>query len=200
MKLFMKITMVLFFTVLFAACKKMPLQDSFNFDENAHPPIRPPFNMTIFEFMTSQADFSLMVEAIKRIGMESAYSSGSDNKTVLLLRNEAMSKFLKDYSYSSIANVPANKLENLLKYHVITTRFTQNDLPVQKFVVFQTLITGSNGRINIYKYREYWQIQINNGGPDLPGTQKTANVYLHNYEFTNGVGHQMQQYVQWTPY
>lgn len=193
----MKLALIIIVAFLLQGCEKMSLQKSFDFDENDHPPIRPPFKTTVFEFMTTQADFSLMVEAVKRAGLESIYSGGADDKTVLLLRNDAMNLFLKDYAHANVAAVPVARLQNMLNYHVITTRLTQNDLPVQEYQTYQTLVPGPNGRITIYKWREYWEIRINAGGPDLPSTRKTANVYLHNYEFTNGVGHQLKAYVQW---
>ncbi len=181
-------------------CEKLPLQKSFDFDENDHPIVKPKFNMTIYQFMTTHAEFTSMVEAVKRAGMESTFSGGGDDKTVLLLRNEAMTEFLKNHKYSTVADVPVMTLQNLLKYHIIKARITQNDLTVQDFTTFQTNIDGLNGRINLYKWREYWEIQINTGGPDLPSTAKKASVYLHNYEFTNGVGHHMKQYVRWAPF
>jgi hypothetical protein len=107
---------------------------------------------------------------------------------------------LKDYGYTTIDEVPVEQLQHLLRYHVITARFTQIDLPVQQFVFFQTLVPGQDGQIDVWKWREYWEIRINTGGPDQPPSAKSANVYLHNYEFTNGVGHQLKTYVQWTAY
>lgn len=182
------------------SCEKLALQKSFHFDANDHPAVIPPFNITIYEFMMQHVEFDSMTAAVKRAGMEDIFKGGEDDKTVLLLRNEAMKKFLNDYGFSKISDVPIMKLQNLLKYHVITTRFTQQDLSVQTFYVFHTLIDGDDGFINIWKFREYWTIRINSGGPDLPKTAKGADVYLHNYEFTNGVVHQMKQYVQRVPF
>ena len=182
------------------ACKKMQLQKSFDFDENDHPPVHQPFDVTIWEFVSTHEEFTMLSEAIQKAGLEDVYSGGENDKTVLLLRNEALSAFLADYGYATISDVPVDVLQRLLQYHVITTRFTQIDLPVQEFVTMQTLIDGDDGRINIWKWREYWEIRVNTGGPDQPGTTKAANVYLHNYEFTNGVGHQMKKYVQWIPF
>ncbi len=200
MKLIAKITLLILLAVAFHGCNKLPLQESFDFDENDHPSVKPRFNMSIYDFMLAHAEFSLMVEAVKRAGMENLFSGGADDKTVLMLRNEAMTEFLTNHRYAKISDVPVATLQNLLNYHVIKARITQNDLTVQDFTVFQTMIDGANGKITLYKWREYWEIQINTGGPDLPSTAKKANVYLHNYEFTNGVGHHMKQYVRRVPF
>lgn len=200
MNLFIKLSLILLFAIVFQGCEKLPLQKSFDFDENDHPVVKPKFNMTIYVFMESRPELSLMVEAIKRAGMESTFSGGADDKTVLLLRNEAMIEFLTNHKYATIAVTPILTLQNLLKYHVIRKRITQNDLTVQDFTIFQTLTDGENGKITLYKWREYWEIQVNTGGPNLPSTVKKANVYLHNYEFTNGVGHQMKKYVRRVPF
>jgi uncharacterized surface protein with fasciclin (FAS1) repeats len=199
MKNSIKNFIIIILALLFQACEELPLQKSFDFDENDHPKVQPPFNMTMFEFMSSRPEFSLMVEAVNRAGMIDVFNGGADDKTVLLLRNEAMTEFLNFYKHTTVANVPLPRLQNLLNYHVITTRFTQNDLKVQEFYTFQTLIPGENGRIIVWKWREYWEIRINSMS-GLPGTRRTANVYLHNYEFTNGVGHQMQRFVQMVPH
>lgn len=200
MKFFNKIGLLVMIIISLQACKKLALQKSFDFDENDHPVVQPSFNMTIWEFITTHEEFSLMEEAIKLTAMENTYSGGDTNKTVLLLRNEAMQEFLGKYNFQTIKDVPVTRLQKFLRYHVITKRFTQTDLPVQKFVLFQTLVPGDNGQIYIWKWREYWEIRINTGAPGMPGTAKSASVYLHNYEFTNGVGHQMKKYVQWGPY
>lgn len=199
MKNIIKCSFIVIFALFFQACEELPLQKSFDFDESDHPKIQPPFNMTIFEFLSTHAEFSMMVEAINLAGMKETFDGGADDKTVLLLRNEAMTEFLKNYKHSNVAAVPVSRLQNLLKYHVITTRFTQNDLSVQDFTTFQTLIDGQNGRIIVWKWREYWEIRINTL-TGLPKTAKSANVYLHNYEFINGVGHHMKNYAQMTTF
>jgi hypothetical protein len=200
MRILFSVIMMTTLVLSLGACKKLQLQKSFDFDENDHPPVHQPFAMTIWDFMTSHEEFGLMVAAAQKAQLQDIYSGGQDDKTVLLLRNEAMTAFLKDYGYTTIDEVPVEQLQHLLRYHVITARFTQIDLPVQQFVFFQTLVPGQDGQIDVWKWREYWEIRINTGGPDQPPSAKSANVYLHNYEFTNGVGHQLKTYVQWTAY
>ena len=147
--------------ILFSSCD-LDLQENYDFDESAtiYPPIVP-FNMTMWEFMTQQPDFTMMVEAVQLAGMESIYSGGEDNKTVLMLRNQAMQEFLNNQGAASVSAISVAKWEKFLKYHVITTRFEQNDLNSQEDVQFQTLIEGPNGRINIWMWRRYMEIQVN---------------------------------------
>jgi len=196
------LNLMIFFAALILSqgCKKLELQKSFEFDENDHPSVAAPFNMSIYEFMASRSEFSMMTTAVQRAAMESVFSGGEDNKTVLLLRNEAMQEFLSREGYATLDDVPVEILQKLLKYHVITTRFTQRDLRVQFFYQFQTLLEGDAGLINIWKFREYWIIRINSGGENLPSTAKSADVYLHNYEFKNGVAHHMTKYVKRAPF
>ena len=133
--------------------------------------------------------------------MSAVFNGGADDKTVLLLRQDAMQEFLDDMGATVVSDIPVETWENFLNYHVITSRFTQNDLNSQEHVTFQTLVSGDDGRINVWKWRRYMELQINrNGSPNLPGTAKGTAVYLHNYQFTNGVGHQMQRYVRWSPF
>src|SRR5690606_36526773 len=144
-----KSIVLLIITLSLYSCEKMILQKSFHFDENDHPAVILPFNITIYEFMTQHVEFDSMTVAVKRAGMEDIFKGGGNDKTVLLLRNEAIQKFLKDYGFSKNSDVPIIKLQNLLKYHVITTRFTQKDLKVQTFYVYNTLVDGDDGLINI---------------------------------------------------
>ncbi|MEM6631712.1 MAG: fasciclin domain-containing protein [Bacteroidota bacterium] len=186
---------------LFSSCD-LALQESYEFDDSAsiyHP--QSPFDITLWEFMNEQADFALMVEAVEFAGMIDLYNGGENNKTVLLLRQDAMESFLEDMGVATVPEIPLETWQNFLNYHVISTRFTQNDLNSQEYTTFQTLVPGDNGRIVVWKWRRYMELQINrNGSPDLPSTAKGQAVYLHNYEFTNGVGHQMRGYVGWAAY
>ena len=192
----------LFLTLIFFSACNLELQKEYDFDENAriNEPSAP-FDMTIWEFMNEQSDFDLMVQAVQLAGLENIFNEGEDDKTVLLLRQKAMQQFLNDQDATSLSEIPVQTLQNFLFYHVITTRFKQHDLNSQEDVQFHSLLEGPNGRINIWKWRRYEEIQINrNGSPDKPSTAKSASVFLHNYEFTNGVGHQMEKYVQWAPF
>ena len=176
------------------------LQTSYDFDDDDYPKPHEPFDMTLLDFMNQQEEFDSLIVAVDRTGMEETFSGGEDDKTVLLLRNEAMLEFLDDYEYASIDEVPVSTLRKMLNYHVITDRLTQNDINSQQDYVYQTLVEGGSGRINVWKWRRYWEIRINTRGPDLPETAKGETVYLHNYEFTNGIAHQMNGYVQRVPF
>ncbi|SDF19060.1 Fasciclin domain-containing protein [Pricia antarctica] len=201
-KKFISITKLSLVLILLTGCD-LDLQKEYDFDEDAriYEP-SPAFETTIWEFMNQQqSDFGLMVDAIQIAGLENLYTDGGDDKTILMLRNEAMQEFLDDQAAVSLEDIPIETLQKFLRYHIITERFTQNDLNSQEDVQLQTLIEGNNGRINVWKWRRYMELQINRAGsPDLPSSAKGASVYLHNYEFTNGVGHQMQKFVRWSPF
>lgn len=187
---------------VFSSCD-LALQTSYDFDEDAsiYDPQTPFINETIWDFMTSESDFDLMVEAIQFAGLESVFSGGDSDKTVLLLRQDAMEMFLEDQGAAQVQDIPIEVWEHFLNYHVITSRFTQNDLNSQEYTTFQTLYPGDDGRIVVWKWRRYMEIQINrNGSPDRPSTAIGTEVFLHNYEFSNGVGHQIEEYVGWAPY
>ncbi len=188
--------------MLFTGCD-LELQENYDFDESATIHLEyEPFDVTIWEFMNQEsADFSLMIEAVQLAGMESTFSGGQDDKTILLLRNEAMEDFLDNQGVTSVAEIDPQVLQNFLNYHIITRRFTNDELNSQEYVTMQTLNEGPDGRIVIWRWRRYMEIQINrNGSPERPGTAKGTSVYLHNYEFTNGVGHQLRTFVRWAPF
>lgn len=201
MKLFITKMLILSVAIFLQACD-LDLQRSYDFDEDARWEAPDPFEITIYEWMTQNEEFNLMVEAIERADMQNTFNGGEDDKTVLLLRTEAMEEFLDDYGYAAVADVPVETLQSMLNYHVIPTRLKQRDMNISRWHTFQTLIDGDDGLINLYVDGWwYWEIQINGeGAPDLPPTAKRTIVRFHNFEFTNGVGHQLINYVQRVPF
>ena len=181
----------------------LSLQEDFDFDQNArlYDPMSPFTGITMWEFMNDHEEFDSLVAIAAMVGLESLYSGGSEDRTVLMLRNEAIGFFLADQGANAITDVPDEKWEKLLNYHVITERFTQEDIFSQVDTRFQTLIEGEDGQIWVWKWRRYWQFRFNSGStPGLPPNAQNADVYLHNYIFSNGVGHQMRGYAGWTAY
>lgn len=181
----------------------LDFQEDFDFDHNArlYEPMNPFTDMTMWEFMNDHDEFDSLVAIATLVGMEGLYSGGSEDRTILMLRNEAIGFFLADQGADAITDVPLDKWEKLLNYHVITTRFTQEDIFSQVDTRFQTLIDGDDGQIWVWKWRRYWQFRFNSAStPGLPADAHRADVYLHNYLFSNGVGHQMRGYAGWTAY
>lgn len=179
----------------------LELQRSFDFDENDRPQSIEPYKYHVYQYLTEQTEFSLLVEAINRADMISVYSQSSNDKTFLMLRNEGMQEFLTQHGHASIDEVPIPRLQKLLNYHIINARVTQSDVNVAEYTIFQTLIPGDDGLISIWKAREYWILHVNSdNAPNKSASNKGTTVYYHNYEFTSGVGHHLRNYVRRIPF
>ncbi|SHJ23172.1 hypothetical protein [Pseudozobellia thermophila] len=96
-------------------------------------------------------------------------------------------------------------LRTLLKYH-ITLDYIQQvpTLAVSgTFYVYQTLVPGDDGLI-AYRRDDDWDISINANGAPLPKTaianDWNENVRNHNYVFSNGIGHILNDPVRNKPY
>ncbi|OHX64520.1 fasciclin domain-containing protein [Flammeovirga pacifica] len=160
--------------------------------------------------------FEYLLETITLTGMEEVYSDPNTNKTFFLLRNGAFRgnrQLISDMTGDAntpLDQIEVERLEKVLKYHTVTEALSQTDIPKNDFFFYyQTLVEGEEGVIEIHKRLFNQSMRINTkidriGSGDtptnMPGTSKGRGVDLHNYIFTNGMGHQINGYVRYAPY
>lgn len=197
----LNIGLVLISIVMLISCD-LELQQDFDFDKDAvvHEPQNPFTDINMWDFMNQYDEFDSLVKVATLVSMQSLYSGGDSNRTILMLRNDAIKDFIGDLGGAQISDIPNTTWVKLLNYHAITEAFVQEDIFSQLETRFQTLIDGDDGQIWVYKWRRYWEFQFNLNPPDRPSTAVRGDAFLHNYIFSNGVGHQMNQYVGWTSY
>lgn len=191
----------------FSSSCDLQLQEQFEFEDDIPELAR--FDMTVMEWLDQnpQDQFTYMLEAIERAGLRDLYDNADDNRTFLLLRNDAwtesneiLSSVAGDASYP-LDSIPVATLRHILKYHIVDAYVDQGPslLTVDAPYGFQTLIEGDSGRI--YFSRNYSQnLSVNSAGSLLPGDKKNTGVSLHNYIFKNGVAHQLNAHVRYQPY
>lgn len=187
-----------------------------------------PTGMTAFEWMqminsnsTYNDDdgipqFEFMLQAIERAGVQDLYNDPTASRTFFLLRNNAFNgggQFLAHTTGDNdnpIDSVSADRLEHALRYHLLEESLSQNDVPKNDtHLYYQTLVPGDTGVMEINKRLFNQQIRINTsiarvGAPNIPSTMPSSSrgrgVDLHNFIFTNGVGHQLNGYVRYQPF
>ncbi|MFC5624800.1 MULTISPECIES: fasciclin domain-containing protein [Algoriphagus] len=161
-------------------------------------------------------EFNYLLEAIARTGLEDLYLGQDTTTTYLLLRNSAWNgnnqliqnmAGNRDYPLDSISN---ERLEHVLRYHIIDEYLSQPAIPKNDFFLYyQTLVPGDSGSIEINKRLFDQSIRINTsiariGSPstpsNMPSTSRGTVVNLHNFIFTNGIGHQLNSYVRYQPF
>lgn len=157
---------------------------------------------------TNGTAFDSLVKAITLTNLEAEYSTNpSDRRTFLLLTNNSFTntganKIMRDLgNVKDIAAIPKARLEKLLRYHIVEDYVHQIEtLPTWgRFKYFQTLVPGEEGTISFVRNERY-ALTVNNG-PRIPtSTRKFTNVYLHNYQFKNGIAHQLNLYVRYSAF
>ena len=186
-------------TVLFTAGCDLERQRQFEYIPEVNPQVT--FDMTALEFVRTHPgdDFFYLDSAIALTGLEAEYSTNTDPRTYLLLKDAAFTdggEILQqitgatDTSLDSLDAEQVDRLRYVLRYHIIEDYIENGFDPLEVLLqdyFFQTLIPGPEGIISINR-EERFRLNINQSN-DLLGTKKGGRVGEHNYIFTNGVAH-----------
>ena len=102
-----------------------------------------------------------------------------------------------------MARADLETLKTVLQYHIVTTYVAQVPTLFEFDVnyIFQTLIPGDAGVIVMRRDNRY-RIDINRAPAPLPSTATSQweRVRNHNYVFSNGIGHFLNDPVRNQPY
>ena len=78
-----------------------------------------PTSSTIVDVAKSNADFSILVQALGITGLDAALDNGAASLTVFAPTNQAFAALLAELGVSSLNDVPKATLSNILLYHVL---------------------------------------------------------------------------------
>ncbi|AWW32855.1 hypothetical protein DN752_23440 [Echinicola strongylocentroti] len=212
--------------MLFAASCDLALQEKWEYVPE--PFGNRPTGMTAYDWMlmingdTTYNDddglpqFQFMLDAIERAGVFELYNNPDAQQTYFLLRNSAFNgggqliANMTGDSENPLDSISPDRLAHALKYHIIDETMSQTDIPKNDFhLYYQSLIPGDTGVVEINKRLFNQEIRINasiarvGGGTTpttMPSSSKGATVVLHNFIFTNGIGHQLNGYVRYQPF
>jgi len=138
-------------------------------------------DVNAWQFIQDTDSLSLMEDAITIAGLSDLYTS-SDQKTFIVPRNSAWRNYLSDNSYTGLADIPADVLENTLKYHIVKARviFSDPDLLLKNNpIAYDT----ENDQIMYLSRKSTFVGLINEG------TKKSWTIVTSNIEPINGVIH-----------
>ncbi|MEM6522646.1 MAG: fasciclin domain-containing protein [Bacteroidota bacterium] len=173
---------------------------------------------TTFNPTDSTSEFSFLLEAIDRTGMREEFDDLNDQRTFFLLRNAAWTgggQILQDVAGSPdfpLDSIDTETLTAILNYHIIPDEVLDQGPSIPKtdfHFYYQTMIPGDTGVIEINKRLWDFTLRINTSidriglsdiPSNMPSTSEGAIVALHNYQFLNGVGHQLNAYVRYQPF
>ena len=100
----------------------------------------------VVEVAASAGQFTILIEAAKKAGLAD-YLSNTDGITVFAPTDAAFKTLLTDLGAKSLDDIPADKLTNILLYHVIGSKAMLTDL---KSGYFPTLSKSAGNSISMY--------------------------------------------------
>lgn len=174
-------------------------------------------NQTVWEWLQTQKSpgglaavdqykFDFLVEAIQLTGMQEEFNRKGDKRTFLLLNNNAFDdaneilQTLTGSTKKTLKDANVDRLKNVLKYHILEEYVLQ--IPTLEVFgqeyIFQTLLPGEDGKI-VLQRNERYAITVNST-TSLSTTVRSAGVRSHNYQFNNGIGHVLNDYVRNKPF
>ena len=134
-------------------------------------------NPNIVEFASSDANFSILVDAVVKAGLDDDLSSDGP-LTVFAPTNAAFEAFLSAKGFASLDDVPADVLAAILTNHVVAGRGASTDLSNGYVPSISATSFGSNIPTSLY-------INIDNG-VTINGTSKVTTADV---EVSNGIIH-----------
>ena len=102
---------------------------------------------TIADIAVSNADFSILVDALSKANLVDAVSDKDASLTVFAPTNAAFSALLSDLGATSLDDIPVETLTNILLYHVIGSKAMSGDLTTG---YFPTLSTSNGNNLSMY--------------------------------------------------
>ncbi|GAB5401199.1 MAG: hypothetical protein Aureis2KO_27840 [Aureisphaera sp.] len=131
---------------------------------------------TIADFIATNAEFSLLNEAVLMVGLETSLD-GTDDFTFLAPNNAAFENFLIAEEYASLSDVPLETLRQVLLNHLIVGNVSSTNL--QGFV--NSFAESLDRKLSL--------VASNNGGVVVNGN---ANVVTPDVNRSNGIVHEVE--------
>ena len=134
--------------------------------------IRP--ESTVLQTLNQQEDLSSFAAALQRTGLDSDVQNPNANFTLFAPTNAAFTSFLQENGYSSLDNVPAAELNNLISYHVAFGRWMASRLDSAVLVD-----TFRDRKLFVYKTKGSNKITLNNEAEIVKSDLFARNGVVH---------------------
>ncbi|QCK16556.1 fasciclin domain-containing protein [Mangrovivirga cuniculi] len=134
-----------------------------------------PPDKNIVELAMSNPDFSILVDAVTRVGLDGALS-GEDNLTVFAPTNAAFLDLLGELGYGSLDEIDDETLTAVLLYHVVGGKICSNELTDEQMV---PTLNGDSFTVDL----------DNLTLTDVNGRESNLVLPQLNLQATNGVVH-----------
>ena len=188
---FIRIMFVVLCPIVMGSCSLFGLSYAYSYHNEPGEDFRS-LTCDAYEFIEqhSSGDFALMYQAINRAGMESYYHDSV--YTFFIIKDAVWDKFLSDYHYSSISEVPVQTLRNYLLRSIIPGKYLSSDISAPIFVqtldpivtmrLYKTIVAATSSQ-NLNSLRAGWT--------NANGKINQVGCTTSNLQCTNGVIHVM---------
>ena len=135
-----------------------------------------PVSNTIVDIAVSDANFSILVEAVTKAGLVGALSNPTADLTVFAPTNAAFQSLLTELGYASLDAVPADALKNILLYHVIGQKALSSGLTTG---YYSSLSPGPAEGLTVSMYIDKAALKINNRASITQADIMADNGVIH---------------------
>ncbi len=135
-----------------------------------------PKSNTIVDVAKSNAQFSILVQALTLTGLDKALENKSASFTVFAPTNAAFTSLLAELKKSSLNDIPKADLTNILLYHVLDGSKMAASI---KTGYFKTLAKGAGDNTNLSMYINMETTMINNRAKITGTDVKADNGVIH---------------------
>ena len=113
---------------------------------------------TIVDVAMGKEDFSILVTALKKTGLDAAMANEDAMFTVFAPTNQAFASLLTELGFGGLDDIPVPTLTNILLYHVINGNNKAADINTG---YFKTLAAGPTDGTNLSFYVDMTETMIN---------------------------------------
>lgn len=135
-----------------------------------------PATNTVVDVALSDANFSILVDAVTRAGLVGALSDASADLTVFAPTNAAFQSLLTELGYASLDAVPVDALTNILLYHVIGEPVLSSALATG---YYSSLSAGPAEGLTVSMYIDKTALKINNRASIVQADIMADNGVIH---------------------
>ncbi|MCU4156024.1 fasciclin domain-containing protein [Carboxylicivirga sp. A043] len=151
-------------------------EDDDDKDESGDMDPMPEESMTITDIAAGNADFSILVAALQKVGLDDDLATKTSEFTVFAPTNAAFSDLLNELDVSGLDDIPDDVLTSVLLYHVVAGT---NKASMISSGYYSTLSTGPMDGYGLSFYVDMENTMING----------RANITSTDIEADNGVIH-----------
>jgi uncharacterized surface protein with fasciclin (FAS1) repeats len=156
----------IFMTSLFTSC-----------DDDVVTPAPEPEPTSVVDIALSDADFSILVDAVVKAGLLETLDNADARFTVFAPTNPAFIQLLGDLGYSSLDEVPVDALTNILLFHVINGVVESTDLSTGYTKTLNT--QGPNGEAPDLRIVVDGGVMLNGGSMVTSADKIADNGVVH---------------------